>query len=330
MGGAPNSAGGVRGPRDAGTSDARGNAGALPDGGESSDAGTPPAIFTPLCTARSGPVTRISGVRKTRFSGTVMPNAVLDATGARWDGTTQDGTPIPWVVTVNGEGPACWYGGSYTGIWDDTDPAVTWENPYHHSGAFTIRVPDFLVEGYRADNQGDGIRMEAGGSNFHIRAVYMSNIHDDCVENDSLHGGVLEDSLFDGCYTGFSADDFTKTQDGSANTWIIRKNLMYLKPTNTVFRGPSPGTGLFFKGWVQAPGPAVVLKDNIFRIDSDSGFGSLALRKEINLTCENNVIVWTGSGPFPYDFPDCFTITSDVAVWNQAVSRWKATHPEIR
>jgi hypothetical protein len=105
---------------------------------------------------------------------------------------------------------------------------------------------------------------------------------------------------------------------------------MYLKPTNTVFRGPSPGTGLFFKGWVQAPGPAVVLKDNIFRIDSDSGFGSLALRKEINLTCENNVIVWTGSGPFPYDFPDCFTITSDVTVWNQAVSRWKATHPEIR
>lgn len=286
--------------------------------------------FTSTCLSRGNPTITLSGLRKSDYKNYSLPaNAIVDATNLTWDGTDSAGDPIPWVIGVGGAGPSCWYGGKYTGVWDDTDPSVTWSDPYHHAGVMSIKGPNILVEGLRADNNGDGIIMDSQGSNFHVRAVYLSNMHDDCIENDSLLSGLVEDSLFDGCYTGISSDDFTASKDGSANTMTLRNNLMYIKPTNTVYRGPSPGTGLFFKGWWQSPSEKVVFNNNIVRIDSDSGFGSLAIPAGMNLTCSNNTIVWTGGGTFPYTYPSCFTITSNVSVWNNAVTAWKAAHPNI-
>ena len=44
------------------------------------------------------------------------------------------------------------------------------------------------------------------GDGFVLRNAYISNVRDDCVENDVLSGGLIEDSLFDGCYMGLSVD----------------------------------------------------------------------------------------------------------------------------
>ena len=56
---------------------------------------------------------------------------------------------------------------------------------------------NFTINGLRVHNIGDGIRVRAGADNFRITGVHLSFIHDDCIENDQLYTGVVEDSLLD-------------------------------------------------------------------------------------------------------------------------------------
>ena len=69
----------------------------------------------------------------------------------------------------------------------------------------------YVVDGLRVDNVEDGIdprgtedRYPKDGDGFILRNLYFQYIRDDCVENDDIAGGLVEDSLFDGCYTGIS------------------------------------------------------------------------------------------------------------------------------
>jgi len=44
-------------------------------------------------------------------------------------------------------------------------------------------------------------------------------------------------------------------------------------------------------------------------------------------SCSNNVVVWLGEGDFPGELPtDCFTITRERAVWDDAVAEWTAAY----
>ena len=292
------------------------------------------------CLARTGTVIQVSGLQKAQYRNvSVSANTIFDARTAYWDGTQTDGTPIRWVITLDGQGPSCWYGGKYTGVWDDASPSVTWDEPYHHAGAMTIRMSNFLVEGLRAHNQGDGIRMETGGSNFHIRGVYLSDIHDDCVENDFNHSGITEDSLFDGCYAGFSATNFN-TDDASQKTWKIENNLVRMKAFMTVHnpqyfldRGcpAAPNYMFMFKGFIGNEGPRVSLKNNIFRYDQPQcTVGTSVIPPGMDLAeCSNNILVYTGPGNFNKSVPSCITVTKDVSLWNNAVARWRQTHPNV-
>jgi hypothetical protein len=297
---------------------------------------SPPPAFASQCLARSGTKITVAGPQKHLYSDRlVKANSIYNATTATWDGLDINGNPIPWVTIFEGSGPACWYGGVWNGPWDDTSPTVTWSSPYHHSAAFTVRVPNFLIEGYRANNSGDGINIEKPASGFHVRAVYLSNIHDDCVQNDSLLSGVVEDSLFDGCYAGISEDDYSKTVNGSANTMTFQNNLLYMKPMPTVFKGAKPGTAMVFKGWSQTPSSKMILKNNIFYASQAPGFevASFGVPAGMVFTeCSNNIFVWTGPGSSPPgNWPaNCFTINKDISVWNKAVASWKTAHPGIK
>jgi len=295
------------------------------------------AINSSLCLRRSGEKLAVSNLQKARYTNyAIKPNTVIDGRRAYWDGTDAAGLPISWAITVDGIGPACWYGGKYTGAWDDQSRSVTWSKDYHHAGAFTIRMNDFLVEGLRAHNQGDGIRMEAGGSNFHIKEVYLSDIHDDCVENDYLHSGIVENSLFDGCYAGISAATHDGINpSGPKNVWTFRNNLLRMKAFPTMFRPEKYGSfghAMLFKGWY-APnkGPQLVLENNIFLADRKSSIGDLQIPPNAVLKgCSNNTFVWLGEGPFPYKLPSCFRVTTDKSVWDNAVAQWRATYTSTR
>lgn len=67
----------------------------------------------------------------------------------------------------------------------------------------------YVVDGLRVDRAEDGFAPLGDG--FALRNAYLSNIRDDCVENDFFSGGRIEDSLLDGCYTGISVDSTVRT-----------------------------------------------------------------------------------------------------------------------
>ena len=196
-------------------------------------------------------------------------------------------------------------------------------------------MPNFLVEAYRAHNQGDGIRMEENASNFHIKDVYQSDIHDDCVENDFMHGGIVEGSLFEGCFAGFSAANYNEKRSGPNNVWTIKNNLLSLKPFHTMFKPEkygSYGHAMLFKGWYYYDqGPQLVLENNVFMAERDAAIGKLGIPKKSKIkSCKNNTFVWLGKGPFPDKLPSCIKVTTDKSVWTKAVEKWKAEHPTIR
>lgn len=300
-------------------------------GGSCRDCSVPP--FVSQCLARPGPVTRITGMQYKRYRlSTVAENSIFNATGAIWSGLDEQGNAIPWTITFRNDGNganSCWYGGEINGPWDENDDDVSWEDPFHHSGGMTIDIDDFLFEAVRVNNQGDGLRPY--GENARIRSAWLTDIHDDCVENDDLYTLTVENSFFDGCYSGFSARPHVDNPpDGSSNLWTIRDSLMRLEPQPTVYRGPVPGHGGFFKWDGPGRSPQVSLHNTVFRADQNPNHGTLGIPNGLNFeSCSDNTMVWLGEGPFPEPLPDCFRITTDVQVWNDAVADWKARHAGV-
>ncbi len=261
------------------------------------------------------------------------PDAVIfDAGNATWSGYDSAGKPIRWTVTIRGDyAGGCWHGGLIKGAWNDTDKGITWDDPYHSAGGLSIEVPDFTVESVRIEGQGDGIVTDAG--NARLRGVYMTDIHDDCIQNDYLHDVSLEDSFLDGCYVAFSARSWESgVADGSQKLWEIRDSLIRLQPQPVVYaqhRMPTPGHGPFFKWDRDGKAPRVSIHNSIFRADQLPNHGSLGLPPELELAdCSNNTLVWLGKGRFPDadKLPDCFKITRDADVWDQAAGKWLASH----
>jgi len=291
------------------------------------------APFVSQCLSRRADPVRLQGAQRSRYRLSSVPDdSVFDATGAVWSGIDSNGDAIPWTVTMRNAGSganSCWYGGEINGPWDETADDVSWEDPFHHSGAMTIDIPDFLFEAVRVNNQGDGLRPY--GDNSRIRSVWLTDIHDDCVENDDLYSLTIEDSLFDGCYSGFSARPHVDNPpDGSSNVWTIRDSLIRLEPQPTVYRGPVPGHGGFFKWHGGGNSPRVSLHNTVFRADQVPNHGRLGIPTGLSFeSCSNNTMVWLGEGAFPEPLPDCFRITTDRQVWDDAVSDWRIRHAGV-
>ena len=258
--------------------------------------------------------------------GPLPDGSAVDARTATWNDTSSGQHPIHFH---QGEGAElCWLGGSVLSNFSfETTPWTFW----HNQAGMRVRTPGFTVEALRVDNEGDGIGFSTETANdWTVRGVHLSRIHDDCIENDYMHNGLVEDSLLDGCYVAFSARNSDGT-DGHLNTETIRSSLVRLQPMPTVYSGGAPGHGGFFK-WptstADGVGPNLVIENTIFRVDQLPNHGSLGLPDPpVGLSCANNVIVWLGAGPYPAALPSCFTITTEVAVWDDAVAGWAARHP---
>ena len=167
-------------------------------------------------------------------------------------------------------------------------------------------------------------------------------MRDDCVENDHLHGGLVDDSLFDGCYEAFSARPsdaiIASGFDGSRKLWTIQSSLVRLQPMPGP-RGASAdglGTGAFFKwhNWNNPDAslsPKLALYNNVFMAErvGQPGASRMGIPPEQLRGCANNVMVWLGPGDYPTALPSCFTVTKDRSVWDNAVADWLARHPGV-
>ena len=240
----------------------------------------------------------------------------------------------------------CWYGGTVHGAWDENDPELDWETPYHRSTGLMLEHGHFLVENISIHGQGDGIA--SYGENNVIDAAYLTDIHDDCIENDDLHDLSVVNSFLDGCYVAFSARSFEHVPpfDGRGRVMEVRNSLVRLEaqPEHLLFKpraGEGPGHGQFFK-WNHPGGPdedialGLALHDNLFVAGRDSrnpgGRGLLEEALGSITSCSGNLIVWLGEGPFP-DLgsireagfgEDCFRISTDEREWRAAEAAWHA------
>ena len=273
--------------------------------------------------APGGSVLTVSGAQTVEFDDTaLLAGTVIDARTASW--TALGSNPVQF----GGGSGLCWSGGYLEG---DYPPNATWDTTHLTSAVKTIGL-GVTVENVRAVTYGDGIKLYQGTDNFTIRGLYLHDMRDDCIEGDWLPGGVIEDSLLDGCYNAFAARprDSDPVSDGSGKTWVIRNVLAYVRPQIGVYSGPSPGNGAFFK-WDTSPAqrsPKVAIHDTILRIDqypngNQEGLWVLDGKLE---SCSNVTIVWLGGGPYPAPVPPCVTVVTDVSVWDAAVGDWKARH----
>ena len=261
-------------------------------------ASTPPVVVPPVPPTGGAecPPGRVVAGPQTRFESGLGAGTTLVARNATWDSERAGDYP----VSVFGRGSgSCWSGGAIRGDWPQSDPWDRW----HHRAAFRWSQPDMTVENVVIANTGDALKPkdEDGNqaTNWTVRRALVINAHDDCLENDYVHSGLVDRTLFAGCYVGISARPSSSegSLDGRHETVTIRDSMLRLLPMASVYKGPSPGTGGFFK-WTADQSPALAIVNSVFRADLPPNHQDLGL-PDVPVTCRGNVVLWGGAGPFP-------------------------------
>ena len=272
-------------------------------------------------------------------------NTAIDARSAHW------GQANTYQLLLRDAGPRtrpnpCLVGGTITTPYPDTDSWTRW----HGRAGLEVDEATPQIIGTTISREGDGIQLSRNASNWTIVGVHLSDVHDDCIEDDGMQSGLVTDSLFDGCYDFLSAQGFGGyTYDGTGHRVTIENSLVRLGDFASVSQGTSPGHAFFFK-WGQDPpglvpsnttghGPDLTIDDTIFMADSDttiSGHQGIGLPQwqdasgawhDYVTRCSNDTMVWLGPGPYPEPLPSCFHVTTDRSVWTDAVAAWLAAHP---
>ena len=230
----------------------------------------------------------------------------------------------------------CLLGGLVEG---QQDRGLTWAQvkAQYDGAAVRIAADDwYVVDGLRAENVEDGIDPRGregvypkGGDGFVLRDLYFQYIRDDCVENDDIAGGVIADSLFDGCNTGISerptkGNPQLRHPAPASETLTLSHVLLRLQPMPGP-RGHTAATlghGELFK-W-SSVGNRLVLRDSIFLVEKKPNGGRSDFPKGTRAT--NVTVVWLGTGPFPGTVPPGVTVTSDRSVWDCARADWLRRH----
>ena len=260
---------------------------------------------------------------------------VFDATGARFtvDNCGWAGEKNPYPATLDECQDCTWYGG----LWNSKIPQDTdWGNTYCNSAAaFAFRDSiNFAFDSVRIDGAWDGIRFQPrepdAKTTFVLENSWLSNVRDDCIENDALHDMIIRDSLLDGCFSGISLDP---GRTGSpvpnrADTHTVVIEDVLLRLQDYPFRGEVQ-PGYFLK--VHAASPSIEIRDSIFAFDR-VGYVDRRWSRAMSKvkSCSNNYLLWLSDTPMPASFPRipaCFTVLTGAQArdkWEQSRDAWIA------
>ncbi|HKT60471.1 MAG TPA: hypothetical protein VJQ46_10480 [Gemmatimonadales bacterium] len=290
---------------------------------------TPPPVNTASCFDRGPATMTVSGTQSSRLDNRtgLAANAIIDARTAYWPQVDD------YPVLVGGGNGWCWTGGRIEGFWSDQ---TTWSDMHGRTAFEDYGGANTVLEALYLRNYGDGLTIRITADNWTLRRSHFVHMRDDCIENDYERGGLVDDVLFEGCYSGFSArpsDSKLGTYSGANNVWTIQNSLVWLEPMAQPYKGTPPNTSGFFK-WDKSSynsSPQLVLRNNIFRADMTPADGTLCLAPPGKVAeSVNNVIVWLGAGTYPcLPLPPGWTLTTDRSVWDNAVTAWKAAHPGL-
>src|SRR5207245_1748066 len=123
------------------------------------------------------------------YTKSLAPKTKIDARGATFFASPTNLYPI----SLDGGDGVRVVGGAVFGQYDRN---LTWDQMHSMNNAgIAFDNNLFTVDGIRIDNVEDGIRPRKGGG-FTVRNVHVSYVRDDCIENDHLNDGLVDDSLF--------------------------------------------------------------------------------------------------------------------------------------
>ena len=287
-----------------------------------------------------------------------------DADGNR-DNTAPVQFGLDWGTNVDGNGrrdlwsaqyntppqdmPMCFSGGVIVGT---QPPNATWGETKREGGgyAITINGQGSVVERVRIHNHHDAL-VPYRSDGFVFRDSWVSYNRDDCIENDGHAEGTIQGNLFDGCYVFYSGINGVSNGAvgaGADGELRIVGNLIKMQnmPGPSSKKNPlgnrlTSGYGSFFKGFRRDDRvPKIVMRNNVLAFEVPSG--NRKLHTDLGgpntdiVDCENNTILWFGSGSFPDSLPygqeDCFTVITGSEAqerWDALRQQWIDAHPDI-
>jgi hypothetical protein len=276
----------------------------------------------------------------------------VDARGRTFDDSELDaqgfGVGIKFHNPVGSRDDLCVVGGTLTSSLDpENTPWATW----HRVVGMTVLTPNIHLVGTRIYNQGDGISFESTATNWSVTGVRVDGpngqsgyIHDDCIQNDNMHNGLVDDSKFDGCTVFLSAiDNSAPYTDGGANRLEVRNSLVWVRPFHNSYKTDKYGFdrhGGFFK-WASTPSkdgvaPKLDVHDSTFRADDPAAYGGNSngfLGLPEGSTCNNVTLINTQAWPadeLASWTRQCTNLTlATTSTWDAQVRTWDANHPAL-
>ena len=218
------------------------------------------------------------------------------------------------------------------GEWPDSDPWSAW----HGRGALRVSQPDFTVIGIHVFNAGDGFKAKdaSGGAaqHFVLEGSWIQHVHDDCIENDYLHSGVIRDDLLDGCYVMFSARPWATGPDGQHNVLVIDRVVGSLEPMQLGLSRAESRDGRL----LQMVQPGAGRGPDEQRLHGEPASQPRDTRAPDGPAgVQGNAIVWAGKRPVPgcrgvagSRCPDT-VITTDASRYTGSEAAWLASHPAV-
>ncbi|SFL25836.1 hypothetical protein [Geodermatophilus ruber] len=188
-------------------------------------------------------------------------------------------------------------------------------------------------DGVRVRNTHDGIGLYGdfaeGPGTCYIRNCWLRSIHDDAIENDDWHELHVFDTLVEGTYTFLSCNDEDLDDASTDHAVTVENSVVRLRPFPGGYKTRSTDAvhGQIYKS--RRNSPALVLRDVVIaseRFQEPSDAELPERRGQLADRYENVTLVWLGPGRYPGNVPDGCTLTTDPAVYENAVADWKSRH----
>jgi hypothetical protein len=282
---------------------------------------------------RAGRIARVVGAVRTYRLNAIPDNKTYDLRQARIVGYPASNT-YPLALGKRDPGKyTCVLGGTIVGRQSRT---LSWQvmKRSHDGDGLNLRSHGGVVDGIRVGNVEDGIGTIGGDpEGIFIRNAHMSYIRDDCIENDSVVGLIVKDSLLDGCYFGLSERPGAGSRPSSSpenEQTLLDGVLLRLQPMPYDRRdarcaADGRGTGGFFK-W-SAFANKLVVRNSVLLAERLAARCRGAMHFPGGASFENVTLVWLGPGDYPGNLPATgVTVTRDRSVWDRAKADWLLRH----
>lgn len=206
-----------------------------------------------------------------------------------------------------------------------------WVHTYCNSAAIGLwNSPHGSVEDIRIRKAWDGVRIGPASSPFLIARAWLSDVRDDCIENDFQAGGIVLDVLLDGCFSGISLRGARKAEGDRPQETVLLAGVL-LRMRGYLYRGEIK-QALPVK--TDGTSPSLVIQDSVIALDDTSLLSPAAIGRAFGHveSCRNNLFLWLSDRTWPNDLarpPDCFRVLRGDearATWERVRTNWINCH----